>query len=475
MKRVMVMTKVLVVDDDPDIRWVLSTILTHDGFEVELAEDGEAAVYRFRADAPCAVLLDLRMPVLGGMEALDKIRQLSPEVPVIMLTAYGDIPTAVDAMRRGADDFLTKPFEVEGLLLAVRSALGRRAGGRSGGDQAAQVGDEPEGGGALSDLMGMGAHIQTLCQQAQKVARCNFTVVLQGETGTGKEIVAHAIHLWSDRAGKPFIALDCGAIPETLIESELFGHEKGAFTGAHGRREGHFQLADGGTLFLDEITNLPHVTQAKLLRALQERCVQPLGGKHPVNVDVRIIVASNVSLEGEMRAGRFRQDLYYRLNEFTITLPPLRDRREDIPFLARRFLVEACHELDRAEQGFSPDALDVLREYPWPGNARELRNAVRQAVLMGADVITAELLMASVRPGVVGGPLPEEPGARPRDHALRELKGAAAARAERAAIEEALSLARGNKAEAARLLKINYKTLFTKLKHYGIRYRQPVP
>ena len=469
------MAKILVVDDEPDIRWVLSKILTKEGFEVELAEDGEAAVYRFRADAPCAVLLDLRMPVLGGMEALDKIRQLGPEVPVIMLTAYGDIPTAVDAMRRGADDFLTKPFEAEGLLLAVRSALGRRAAGRRGGDQAAQAVHEPEGGGALTDLMGMGPHIQTLWQEAQKVARCNFTVVLQGETGTGKEIVARAIHLWSDRARKPFIALDCGAIPETLIESELFGHEKGAFTGAHGRREGHFQLADGGTLFLDEITNLPHVTQAKLLRTLQERCIQPLGGKHPVEVDVRIIVASNVSLEGEMISGRFRQDLYYRLNEFTITLPPLRDRPEDIPFLARRFLVEACHELDRAEQGFSPDALDLMREYPWPGNARELRNAVRQAVLMGAGVITAEQLTASVRPGVVRGPLPESPGARVPDHALGELKSTATARVERGAIEEALRLARGNKAKAARLLQINYKTLYTKLKHYGISYRQPVP
>lgn len=468
------MTKVLVVDDDPDIRWVLSKILTNEGFEVVLAEDGGAAVHRFQADAPCAVLLDLRMPVLGGMEALEKIRRLSLEVPVIMLTAYGDVPAVVEAMRRGADDFLTKPFDTEGLLLAVRRALGRREGGPKR-DQAAQSADELEGAGALSDLMGTGPHIQALWQQAQKVARSNFTVVLQGETGTGKEIVARAIHLWSDRAPKPFVALDCGAIPETLIESELFGHEKGAFTGAHARREGHFQLADGGTLFLDEITNLPHVTQAKLLRTLQERCVQPLGGTHPVKVDVRIIVASNVSLEGEMLAGRFRQDLYYRLNEFTITLPPLRDRAEDIPFLARRFLVEACHELDRAGRGFSPDALDLLREYPWPGNARQLRNAVRQAVLMGTDVITADQLTAAVRPGVADGPVPAQPGAPALDHALGDLRSAAAARVERPAIEEALRLARGNKAEAARLLKVNYKTLYTKLKHYGIRYREPPP
>ncbi len=469
------MAKVLVVDDEPDIRWLLSKILTNDGFEVVLAEDGEGAVHRFQVDMPCAVLLDLRMPVLGGMEALERIRQLSPDVPVMILTGYGDVPTAVEAMRRGATDFLTKPFDAEGLLLAVRSALGPRAGRRSGRDQAAQAAGELEGAGALSDLMGMGPHIRALGQQAQKVARCNFTIVLQGETGTGKEIVARAIHLWSDRARKPFIALDCGAIPETLIESELFGHEKGAFTGAHARREGHFQLADGGTLFLDEITNLPQVTQAKLLRTLQERCVQPLGGTHPVKVDVRIIVASNVSLEGEMLAGRFRQDLYYRLNEFTITLPPLRDRAEDIPFLARRFLVEACHELDQAEKSFSPDALDLLRGYPWPGNARELRNAVRQAVLMGADVITAEQLTAVVRPEVAHGPVPAQPGAPALDLALGGLRSAAAARVERPAIEAALRLARGNKAEAARLLKINYKTLYTKLKHYGIRYLEPPP
>lgn len=466
------MARILVADDDADVRWALTKIFTNQGFEVVVAEDGEQAIFRLEADAPSAVLLDLRMPVLGGMEALAKIRELRPEVPVLMLTAFGDIPTAVEAMRLGADDFLTKPFDVDGLVLAVRHALGRRGASL---DQGAVASGEAEGSGSLADPMGSGPHIKALWRQVQHVARTNFTVVLQGETGTGKEIVARAVHMQSARSGKPFVALDCGAIPETLIESELFGYEKGAFTGAHGRKQGHFQLADGGTLFLDEITNLPHVTQAKLLRTLQERCIQPLGGKQPVSVDVRILVASNVSLQDEMLAGRFRQDLYYRLNEYTITLPPLRERPEDIPYLTGRFLREACHELGRAAQQLSPEALELLLKYAWPGNARELRNAIRQAVLLGGDVITPEHLMVSLRPAVLQRPLPEERDVGLLHGGLRALKDTAAAGAERRAIEEALRLARGNKAGAARLLRIDYKTLHIKMKRYGIRYRDLAP
>ena len=312
------MPRILIVDDEADMRWLLAEVLRAQGYEVVAAEDGQAALERVLEDTPSAILLDLRMPRLSGMEALKKIKAIDSQVPVIILTAYGDIPTAVQAMRLGAYDYLTKPFRNDDILFSIRRALERQELLARVEDLRSQLGE----GGSLRGLMGTSPQIQKVFQQIHQVAWTDFTVILQGETGTGKEIVARAIHQQSPRCEKPFVALDCGAIPDTLIESELFGYEKGAFTGADRRKEGHFELASGGTLFLDEIANLPLPTQSKLLRVLQERRVQPLGAKQAMGVDVRIIVASNAALEDEMRAGRFRQDLYYRLNEFTITIPP---------------------------------------------------------------------------------------------------------------------------------------------------------
>jgi len=299
-------------------------------------------------------------------------------------------------------------------------------------------------------------------------------VLIQGETGTGKELVARAIHQQSARRQNPFVALDCGAMPETLIESELFGYEKGAFTGADRRKEGHFHLADGGTLFLDEIANLPLTTQSKLLRVLQERQVQPLGGKHPVPVNVRIIAACNLPLEAEIQAGRFRRDLYYRLNEFTITLPPLRERRHDILSLAKRFMEEAGMELKRPARGLSEEAAQILLRHSWPGNARELRNVIRRAVLLSSGFIQTEHLAALA----AGEPMARsggEPGLGLMGLSLKETSKRAIAEVERQAICQALQTTRGNKTKAAQLLTTDYKTLHLKMKRYGVHAREFLP
>jgi two-component system nitrogen regulation response regulator GlnG len=316
--------------------------------------------------------------------------------------------------------------------------------------------------------MGTSPQIQKVIDEVERVALSPFAVLIEGETGTGKELIARAIHQLSRSHERELIAVDCGAIPETLIESELFGYEKGAFTGAHQRKEGSFQLAHGGSLFLDEIGNLPLATQSKLLRTLQERQVRPLGAKYTMSVHVRIIAASNVSLEREMRAGRFRQDLYYRLSEFTITLPPLRDRVEDIPYLACGFLAEAGLELRRPAPRLSEEAAQFLLRYPWPGNVRELRNVMRRAVLLSRDVIGPEHLSplstdpSSPPPGV-------DPGPAPGGRSLKEVAAIAAGEAEQRAIRQALQATRGNKSEVARRLRVDYKTLHLKMKRYRIR------
>ena len=316
-------------------------------------------------------------------------------------------------------------------------------------------------------LTGPGAQMEKIVQQIRQVADSPLTVLVEGETGTGKGLVARTIHYLSSRREKPFVAVDCGAIPDTLIESELFGYEKGAFTGAHQRKDGYFQRAHGGTLFLDEIANVPLATQPKLLRVLQERQVQPLGGKQPILVSARIIAASNVSLEREVRTGRFRQDLYYRLNEFGITLPPLRER-DDILHLANVFLPEAGLELGRSCRKISEAAAQVLLRYHWPGNVRELRNVIRRAMLLASDVIEPEhLAVMPVEPlpalSKTGWRAPPE-----TLNSLKEIADAAAADAEQQAIHRVLHVTAGNKSEAARLLRTDYKTLYLKMKEYGI-------
>ncbi len=320
------MTKILVVDDEAEIRSLIGAVLQSKGFGVVTAEDGAAALQQVQRERPAVILLDLSMPRMSGMDALPEIKRLDPEVPVIICTAHADLATAVRAMKLGAYDYLTKPFDVELLALTVERAVERNQL-RSRIDELKRQGP----GGSLVERMGGSPAIAHVIQQVGQVAESNFTVLVQGETGTGKELVARAIHQQSPRRLAPFVAVDCGAIPETLVESELFGHERGAFTGAQSRREGHFQLAKGGTLFLDEIGNVPVATQAKLLRALEQREVQPLGSARAVPVDARIIAATNSELQEGVKSGRFRADLYYRLGEFTITLPPAQPARGHRP------------------------------------------------------------------------------------------------------------------------------------------------
>ena len=464
------MTKILVVDDEAEIRSLLGAVLQGKGFEVVSAEDGSAALQQVQREHPAVTLLDLSMPRMGGMDALPEIKRLDPELPVIICTAHADLATAVRAMKLGAYDYVTKPFDIELLVLTVKRAVERQEL-RSRIEELKRQGQ----GGSLAERMGGSPAIAQVIQLVSQVADSNFTVLVQGETGTGKELIARAIHQQSSRRQTPFVAVDCGAIPETLVESELFGHERGAFTGAQAKREGHFQLAKGGTLFLDEIGNVPLATQAKLLRALEQREVQPLGSTRPVPVDVRIIAATNAELEEGVKAGRFRADLYYRLGEFTISLPPLRSRREDIIHLAQRFLDEVSMELRRPVRGITGEAMQALLRHDWPGNVRELRNVVRKAALLATDMVTAEHIPV-LSSSVVSAPArPATSGAVGEDLSLREVAELAAVQAEREVIRHALEATRGNKSQAARLLRTDYTTLHAKMKRYGISAKDFTP
>jgi two-component system nitrogen regulation response regulator GlnG len=455
------MARILVVDDEPEVRELVIDMLEREGFETLGADNGEDAVAHIQKHSAAVVVLDLNMPKLNGLEVLRRTSDVPGRAPVIMLTGVDDLRTAVQAMQLGAYDYLTKPLDPIAFKLQVRRALERQTLLAEIDDLKTQLVQSD----SLGALVGSSPEIQSVIQRVRQVADSSFTVLIQGETGTGKELVARAIHHESRRRERPFIAIDCGAIPETLIESELFGYEKGAFTGADRRKEGHFSLADGGTLFLDEVANLPAATQAKLLRVLQERMVWRVGARTPTPIDVRIVAACNVSLEAASRRGGFREDLYYRLSEFPITVPALRTRRGDIMALANHFLEQASLELSRPVRGFEADAVTALLGYRWPGNVRELRNVVRRAVLVSDGAIS---------PAHLGLPLSEahatdDDAAAPPDFAsLKAARDHGAAEAERRAIRAALITARGNKSEAARLLKTDFKTLHVKMKHLGI-------
>ena len=479
-------TRVLIVDDDQALLEALPQVLRlrMEGLMVDTADSGAAALVQMAAKDYDAIVTDLKMPGMDGLDLLAEIRTQRPDTPTLMITGHGEHDLVVHALRGGAYDFIQKPIDRDYFVASLRRAIEGRALGRRVKEQLLaverylneleaiveertrelrqtnQVIDSP-----LRLLLGPSAQMEKIVHQIRQVADSPLTVLVEGETGTGKELVARAVHQLSARREKPFIAVDCGAIPDTLIESELFGYEKGAFTGAHQRKEGQFELADGGTLFLDEIVNLPLSTQTKLLRALQERQVQRLGGKQPVRVDVRIIAASNVSLEREVRAGRFRQDVYYRLNEFGISLPPLRER-DDIFHLANKFLPEASMELGRPCRAISEAAAEVLLRYRWPGNVRELRNVIRRAILLASDVIEPEHLSVLPVEAPPATALVGEPA--PLDSSLKEVAEAAAADAQQEAIRQALHASKGNKSEAARHLRTDYKTLHLKMKQYGI-------
>jgi DNA-binding NtrC family response regulator len=461
--------RVLVVDDDAASRRLLSAIVEGEGIEVVEAEDARGGRDRIEHLPVDVVVLDLHLPGADGLDLLAHLRRVVPEVPVVMLTADADVRTAVRAVRAGAFDYLTKPIDPAEVTVTVRRALETRALQSEVQSLRRQLGEENP----LTSHMGSSEQVKTVAEQVRTVANTDFSVLILGETGTGKELVAQSIHRQSARRSQPFIAVDCGAIPEALLESELFGHEKGAFTGADRRREGRFRVAEGGTLFLDEVGNLPLGLQSKLLRVLESRKLEAVGSTRPTSMNVRFLAATNDDLQAKAGAGKFRADLFFRLAQYTISLPPLRERPSDVAYLARRFLEEVSFELRRPTQEIAPEALALLERHHWPGNVRELRNVVRQAVLESSELTLQQTHVQKFLRGGDSSPRrgPHALGTR----SLRATAEAAAREAERQAICETLRETRGNKSRAARVLATDYKTLHLKMKALGIRARDFMP
>ena len=482
----MIRPRLLIVDDDAALLQALPEALRlrMGDVVVDTADSATVALDRITSEDYDAIVTDIKMPGMDGLALLAEIRARRPDTPTLMITGHGEHALAIDALRGGAYDFIQKPIDRDYFVASLRRAIQMTELSRQVKQQRLALEHRAQNlertveqrthelretkkviASPLKWLANPSRLMANVVEQIKQVADSPLTIMIQGETGTGKELVARAIHHLSPRRDKPFVAVDCGAIPDTLIESELFGHEKGAFTGAHQRKQGQFQLAAGGSVFLDEITNLPFSTQSKLLRALQERQAQPLGSQWPVPIDARIIAASNVALEREVGAGRFRQDVYYRLNEFIITVPPLRER-DDILDLANEFLAEASIEFGRPCREISYPAAELLVRHRWPGNVRELRNVIRRAILLASDTIDPEHLSFLPIDGSKATALPCEPA--PLGASLKKIAEAAAADAEQKAIRGILQSTKGNKSEAARLLRTDFKTLHIKMKLYGI-------
>ena len=458
--------RVLIVDDEKDFCDILFRVVKRGGFTALVAHDGEMALEMIKLGLPEVVLLDVRMPGMDGIEVLKRARKIDSRLPVIMITAYSGVHDAVEAIKKGAYDYLPKPLDNNALIERIRSAIAERRilSGNSHGKESDLTT------GRLKKLMGPSASVDRLVSEINLVSGSNFSVVIQGETGSGKELVAQAIHRFSPRSDRLMVPVDCGAIPETLFESEVFGHEKGSFTGAISSRMGKFELAQGGTLFLDEITNMPLSCQSKLLRAIQEKTFYRVGGRQCVHMDVRLIIATNKELNTEVALERFSRDLFYRLSEFTVVIPPLRERKEDIVYLAQRFLNETNEELNKDVKGFSDSGLELIRNYPWPGNVRQLKSAIRRAVLQSWDWVGPENLVLGSMPEAMSNDL----SVGKREEAwnglsLREIVQKATADVESKILAKVLRKTGGNKAKAARLLQIDYKTIHTKIKQYGIK------
>ena len=452
--------RVLVVDDEAGVRGSLAGILGDEGYAVEAVDSGEAALLALESSRYDLVLLDVWLPGQDGLEVLSRIRERDAELPVVVISGHGTIETAVKAVRLGAQDFVEKPLSLEKTLLAVRNALRQKR-------LESQLRELRERLDARYAMVGESPAIRRLRAEIAQAAPSNGRVLIFGENGTGKELVARAIHAQSQRAAAPFVEVNCAAIPEELIESELFGHTKGAFTGALAARKGKFELADGGTLFLDEIADMSLKTQAKVLRALQEQRIEPVGGAGGVDVDVRVIAATNKDLEAEIRAGRFREDLYFRLNVIPFQVPPLRERREDVPLLARHFLKLLSAEHGRRPREVSSEALAVLARLQWPGNVRELRNILERLVIMTpGELIELRHLPASLAtslPDLAAGDQPEPTAAAP-DGTLQ----AAREEFERRYIRSRYLECGGNMSRTAEALGVERSNLYRKMKAYGL-------
>ncbi len=494
--------KILIVDDEEQIHYAFRKILPEDATVVS-ALSGEEALAKLAEGPPDLMIMDVRMGGMTGLATLQKVRERYPRLPIVIMTAYGTMQTAIEAMKLGAFEYLLKPFDIPRMQRVITEALETARAQRRG---VAAGPPAPVVDGSSADaVIGVSAAMQEVYKQIGRVAEKDVTVLIRGESGTGKELVARAIYRNSRRAARPFVIVNCAAIPDTLLESEIFGYERGAFTGAQGRHAGRFEQADGGTVFLDEIGELSSQTQAKLLRVLQEGEVTPLGGGETRHVDVRVICATNRDLMAMLRSGQFREDLFYRLNVITIQLPPLRDRREDIPVLCAFFLVRFEKELGRHVRGLEPAALRAVETFPWPGNVRELENTLKRAVLLAKGPL---LTVQDLRLGVDPAAAPAEPGAADAtpaaagasiealgweallDRAITQVvatRGREGSRpsggsgreklmpaVERILITKALERTAGNQVQAARLLGISRNTLRSRMSRYAIRVEPAV-
>jgi two-component system response regulator AtoC len=442
---------ILIAEDEDLMRAIVSRLLKDAGYRVVATANAEEALERFAAEEIAVTLTDIRMAGMDGLALLDHVKSIDPEALVIVMTAYSSVDSAVAALRKGAYDYVTKPFVNEDLLQSVKNALRQRELFRENRHLRRELDRRY----SFSEIIGTSPALQSVFRLVEKVASTSTSILIQGESGTGKELIARAIHHNSPRAERPFVAVNCGAIPETLLESELFGHTKGAFTGAVTSKLGLFRSAEGGTVFLDEVGEISGAMQVRLLRALQEHEVVPLGSSAAVSFDARIICATNRDLEKEVAEGRFREDLFYRLNVIEIYLPPLRERREDIPLLARSFISRTAREQQRDEKAIEPAAMSALINYAWPGNVRELQNAIERAFTLSNDEINLDSLPPRVRDAAGHAPVRDPDGLRPT---LEEI--------ERRHIFETLVSVNQDKARAANILGIDLSTLYRKLKRY---------
>jgi two-component system response regulator AtoC len=452
--------RILIADDEQNIRKVLSATLEKEGYQVLTARDGEEAIALLSKGDVQVVVTDLKMPKADGLEVLRYVQRNDPGIPVIVITAFGTVDNAVAALKTGAFDYISKPFEKSDLIRTIAKAVKTESLSRK--DFHAKPGDEER-----YRIIGQTRQMKDIYDVIEKVADTPSTVLIMGESGTGKELIAAALHYSSSRRNRPFIKINCAAIPRELMESELFGYEKGAFTGAVGSKPGRFELADGGTLFLDEIAEVPVDMQVKLMRAIQESEFEHVGGVQTIRVDVRLVVATNRDLQKEVEVGRFREDLYYRLNVVPIHLPPLRDRKEDIPLLVDHFIEKFNARLKRKVEKVSPEALNLVVNYRWPGNIRELENVIERCVLfsedpeIGAEHLPEQLVeRSSSTPSAV---------TMDAEASMKDIVKQATAELERDLIVKALEETKGNVTRAAKRLKISRKSLQNKMKEFGLR------
>lgn len=460
------LNKILIVDDEMAVRYSFERAFG-DQYHIITAENGLDAIQKTQSECPDVILMDIRMPVMDGMEAFLKIKHISPNTPVIIMTAHGDTNTAIEAMKEGAYDYITKPFENKDIREVIERGL---AASKLQKDTSLLYIDIKAEQGDSELIVGKSNAILTVCKLIGQVSHTDAPILITGESGVGKELVARAIHNHSHRKDKPFVAVNCAAIPDNLVESELFGYEQGAFTGADKRRIGKFEQCSGGTIFLDEIGDMNLLTQAKVLRVLQNNTFERLGGNQKVKVDVRVIAATNKVLSDEVKAGRFRTDLYHRLNVVSINIPPLRERKEDIPVLVKHFIVKANKETGHAITGITPDALEHLKEYSWPGNVRELENTIRRAVIVAKgniickeDILLTKQNLSISCEDVMGAFIDEMLLSGEKnvyDRIISEV--------EKALIKKSLSITRGNQVKASRLLGITRVTLRKKIEDYHL-------